>query len=237
MGIFVCLLLMVICLGFIYLVHRYLGKNEFYLLAIVYAIISFVMSFKIIYVLGSSINLGIIFSSSLVVILYYFIRRYGDDDAKRVIIIMIMASVICAIFMLINVFMSTSLYDGMSSYYQDLILNNLAIMLLYPLALTTTLFLTRYSFNELLKSEGKSKYDRIYKICLMLCGVTFIDSGIFIYFSYAFIIRFDIAMGIFLSNYMIKSLIMIIYFLVVDRLFMIKKVKMWIYCLGYLKLL
>ena len=53
MSIFVFLLLMVICLGFIYLVHRYLGKNEFYLLAIIYAVISFVMSFKIIYVFGA----------------------------------------------------------------------------------------------------------------------------------------------------------------------------------------
>lgn len=226
MSVFVFLLLMVICLGFIYLVHRYFGKNEFYLLAIVYAVISFVMSFKIVYVLGISINLGIIFSSSLVVILYYFFRRYGDDDAKRVSIIMIISTVICALFMMINVFMSASLYDEMSSYYQDLILNNLAIVILYPLALTTTLFLTRYSFNELLQGNDKSKYDRICKICLVLIVISLINSGIFIYFSYAIIIRFDIAMGICLSNYMIKSLIMIIYFLVVDRLFMIKKVKM-----------
>lgn len=221
MSVFIFLLLMVICLGFIYLVHRYLGKHEFYLLAIIYAIMAFVMSFKLVYAFGISINLGIIFSSGLVMILYYFIRRYGDDDAKRVILFMLMSTVICALFMMVNVFMIPSLYDVMSSYYQNLILNNLAIVILYPLALGITLYLSRYSFNEL--SSIKSR--RFIKIILMLIGIAFINTGIFIYFSYAIIIRFDIAIMIFLSNYLVESLILIFYFLVIDKLFMIRKVK------------
>ena len=221
MSIFVFLLLMVICLGFIYLVHRYLGKNEFYLLAIIYAVISFVMSFKIIYVFGISINLGIIFSSSLIMILYYFIHRYGDDDAKRIILVMIISTIICALFMMLNVFMVPSLYDNMSSYYQNLILNNLAIVILYPLALATIMYLARYSFNELSNTESK----RFIKMILILIGISFIYTGIFIYFSYAIIIRFDIAIKIFLSNYLVMSLILIVYFLVIDKLFMIRKVK------------
>lgn len=221
MSVFVFLLLMIICLGFIYLVHRYLGKTEFYLLAIIYAVISFILSFKIIYAFGISINLGIIFSSSLVMILYYFIRRYGDDDAKKVILVIIISTIICALFMLLNVFMTPSLYDNMSSYYQNLILNNLAIVVLYPLTLTTVLYLARYSFNELSNTESK----RFIKMILMLIGISFIYTGIFIYFSYAIIIRFDVAIRIFLGNYLVMSLILIVYFLVIDKLFMIRKVK------------
>lgn len=221
MSVFVFLLLMIICLGFIYLVHRYLGKTEFYLLAIIYAVISFILSFKIIYAFGISINLGIIFSSSLVMILYYFIRRYGDDDAKKVILVIIISTIICALFMLLNVFMTPSLYDNMSSYYQNLILNNLAIVVLYPLTLTTVLYLARYSFNELSNTESKG----FIKMILMLIGISFIYTGIFIYFSYAIIIRFDVAIKIFLGNYLVMSLILIVYFLVIDKLFMIRKVK------------
>ena len=221
MDILIFVLLMAICMGIIYFVHRYFGKNEFYLLAIVYSIISFVMSFKIVHLLGIDINLGIIFSSSLIMILYYFIHRYGDDDAKRVILVMIISTIICALFMMLNVFMVPSLYDNMSSYYQNLILNNLAIVILYPLALATIMYLARYSFNELSNTESK----RFIKMILILIGISFIYTGIFIYFSYAIIIRFDIAIKIFLSNYLVMSLILIVYFLVIDKLFMIRKVK------------
>ena len=89
MSIVIFLLLISICLELIYLVHKYLGKSEFYILAIIYSILSFIMSFKLVNIFGVDINLGIIFSSSLIMILYYFIHRYGDDDAKRVILVMI----------------------------------------------------------------------------------------------------------------------------------------------------
>ena len=111
MDILIFVLLMAICMGIIYFVHRYFGKNEFYLLAIVYSIISFVMSFKIVHLLGIDVNLGIIFSSSLIMILYYFIHRYGNDDAKKVIVVMIVSTLICACLLMINAFMIPSLYD------------------------------------------------------------------------------------------------------------------------------
>ena len=168
MDILIFVLLMAICMGIIYFVHRYFGKNEFYLLAIVYSIISFVMSFKIVHLLGIDVNLGIIFSSSLIMILYYF-----------------------------------------------------AIVIMYPISLTITLFLCNYAFNELLQVKEK----RALRMILVLVGITFIDVFIFIYFSYAIIIRFDIAMKIAISNYLLKCLIVVSYFLIVDKLFMIRKVK------------
>ena len=131
MDILIFVLLMAICMGIIYFVHRYFGKNEFYLLAIVYSIISFVMSFKIVHLLGIDVNLGIIFSSSLIMILYYFIHRYGNDDAKKVIVVMIVSTLICACLLMINAFMIPSLYDKMSAMYQGLILDNLAIVIIY----------------------------------------------------------------------------------------------------------
>ena len=170
MDILIFVLLMAICMGIIYFVHRYFGKNEFYLLAIVYSIISFVMSFKIVHLLA---------------------------------------------------FMIPSLYDKMSAMYQGLILDNLAIVIMYPISLTITLFLCNYAFNELLQVKEK----RALRMILVLVGITFIDVFIFIYFSYAIIIRFDIAMKIAISNYLLKCLIVVSYFLIVDKLFMIRKVK------------
>lgn len=221
MDILIFVLLMAICMGIIYVVHRYLGKNEFYLLAIIYSVISFIMSFKIINVFGTNINLGIVFSSSLVMILYYFIYRYGNDDGKKVIITMIVSTLVCASFMMINVFMVPSLYDNMSSFYQNMVLDNLSVVALYPMMLSVSLYLANYAFNELLHVKDK----RFVKFMLVFIGISFIYVFGFIYFSYAIIIRFDVAMVIAISSYLVMCFIMFVYFLIVDKLFVIRKVK------------
>ena len=51
------------------------------------------------------------------------------------------------------------------------------------------------------------------------------DVFVFIYFSYAFIIKFDTSMMITLSNYLVKSIVTVIYLLVVNKMFEVKKVK------------
>lgn len=221
MGVLIFILLILIAIGLIYIVHRYLGKKEFYLLAIIYSIISFMMSFKIIKIFGLDINMGIVFSSSLVMILYYFIYKYDKSDAKKIIITMIVSTLMCAIFLILNSFMISSLYDTMSVLYQNLILNNIALIGLYPISLALTLFLSNYCFSELKGVSDK----KIFKSILVIIGIAFIDTFIFIYFSYAIIIRFDIAMVMALGNYLLKTVIMIIFFLIINKLFEVRKVK------------
>ena len=46
------LLFIVICIGLIYIVHKYFGKYEFYFLGVIYTVISFLMSFKLINIFG-----------------------------------------------------------------------------------------------------------------------------------------------------------------------------------------
>lgn len=221
MEIIVFLLLMAICLGLVYLVHRYLGKEQFYLLGIIYSVISFIMSFKLVNILGVNINTNIIFSSGLLIILYYFVNRYNDKESKKFILTIIVSSLVCMCFFMLTGFMTPSIYDKMSVFYQNLVLDNLAIVILYPISLTITMFLSEYCFREL-KSEEKNK---TIKTILTILGVVFIDAAIFVYFSYAFIIKFDTAIKIAIDNYLIKAGIMILYTLIVNKLFMVKKVK------------
>ncbi len=75
MSIVIFLLLICICLGLIYIVHRYFDKHEFYILAIIYSVLSFIMSFKLVNIFGIDINLGIIFSQNY---LSYFITLLID---------------------------------------------------------------------------------------------------------------------------------------------------------------
>ena len=221
MEIIVFLLLISICLGLVYIVHKYFGKEQFYLLGIVYSVLSFIMSFKLTNILGVNINTNIIFSSGLLIILYYFVNRYSENESRKFITTVTLSSLVSICLFALSVFMIPSIYDKMSLFYQNIILDNLAIVILYPISLSITMFLSEYCFREL-KIEEKNK--NIKTICTML-GILFIESAIFSYFSYAFIIKFDTATLIAIDNYLVKTGIMIIYMLIVNRLFMVRKVK------------
>lgn len=221
MEIMVFLLLMAICLGIVYLVHKYFGKEQFYLLGIIYAVVSFIMSFKLVNILGVNINANLIFSNGLLLILYYFVNRYSERESRNFILTIITSSLIFMVFFMLTGFMIPSIYDKMSTFYQSLVMDNLAIVILYPISLTITLFLSEYCFREL-KKEDKNKN---IKTIITILGITFIDCAIFIYFSYAFIIKFDTAIEIAIDNYLVKACILIIYILIVNKLFMVRKVK------------
>ena len=221
MSIGIFLLLMAICLGLVYLVHKYFGKEQFYLLGIIYSILSFILSFKLVNILGIDINANLVFSSGLLLILYYFVNRYNEKESRKFIFTIISVPLLCICFMVISNFMIPSIYDNMSVFYHNLIVDNLAIIILYPVSMAITMFLSEYCFKQLKKEEN----NKLIKVILTLFGIVFIDVAIFIYFSYAFIIRFDTATGIAIDNYLIKVGIMIIYVLIVNKLFMVRKVK------------
>lgn len=221
MSLSIFLLLIAVCLGLIYMVHKYSGKEQFYMLGIIYSVISFLLSFKLINIFGVDINTGLIFSSGILVMLYYFVNRYSEKESRRYILSISGVSLLCLAFFLLLVLMEPSVYDKMSSFYEILILDNLSIAVLYPISLIITLFLGEYCFKEVKKEESK----KLLKLILVVCGLIFIESLIFIYFGYAFVIRFDTAMKIAIDNYLIKVGIMTIYVLIVNRLFMVRKVK------------
>lgn len=221
MSAIVFLLLIAISIGLIYLIHRYFGKSQFYLIAVIYSIVSFLMSFKLIKVFGVNINASVIFSSGLLIILYYFINRYGKSEIKRLIMAIFVSTFVSGCFLMLNTFMIPSIYDNNAPFYQNLVLDNLAIVILYPISLFITLLLSSYCF-ELLKNEDKN---RLIKTLVTIIGLMFIDTFIFIYFSYAILIRFDIAIVIALDNYLVKAIIMVIYILIINKVFKIRKVK------------
>lgn len=221
MSIVIFLLLISICLGLIYLVHKYLGKSEFYILAIIYSILSFIMSFKLVNIFGVDINLGIIFSSGLLVILYYFINRYGKGEDKKLITTIGISTILFGIILILNTIIVPSLSDKNSIIYQSLIFDNIPILILYPVSLIGTLIFSSYIFNELKKEDSY----RLVKTLLTVVGIVFADVFIFIYFSYAFIIKFDTSIMIALGNYLFKTIITIMYILIINKIFDVKKVK------------
>jgi len=215
------LLLIIICIALLYVVHKYFGKVEFYLLTVIYSILSFLMSFKIVNILGIDINGSVIFSSGILAILYYFINRYSEKEYKRFIVLVISTTLMCIFLLLLTSFMIPSIYDKFSIIYQEMMFDNMPIVILYPIANFITLFLSSYCFKEL-KKENTNK---MLKTLFTLVGLVFIDVLIFVYFIYAFLIRFDTAVTIALGNCFVKIIIMFIYMFIVNKLFIVKKLK------------
>lgn len=217
----VFILLMAICLGLVYIIHKYFEKEQFYLLSIIYVILSFILSFKLINILGININANIIFSSGLIMLLYYFVNRYSEKESRRLILITTITSLIIILFLVLTSLMLPSIYDNTSIFYRGLVFENLSLVILYPISQVITMFLSEYCFRELKKDDSR----RNIKIILALFGIIFIDVAIFIYFSYSFIINFNTAIEIAIDNYLVKVGITIIYILIINRLFMVRKVK------------
>lgn len=221
MDIVIFLILMSICLGLIYIVHKYFGKEQLYLLAIVYSVVSFILSFKLVNIFGMNINANIIFTSGLLLILYYFVNRYSEKETRKFIYINIIVNLVCASFLIGTSVTVPSIYDKTSIFYQNIVLDNLAMIIVYPISFVITMFLSSYCFRELKKEDNK----KIIKVILTIFGIMFIDVAIFIYFSYAFVLKYDTALKLLLDNYLIKVGIMIVYILIINKLFMIRKVK------------
>ena len=221
MGEFIFIILMFICFGLFYMVHRYFGKHEFYLLTIVYSILGFVLSFKLVNIFGLNINLGIIFTSGILFLLYYFINRFGDREPRKYIITVMVSTLFTELIMIVNALMVPSIYDKGLGLLQNMFFDNYIIFILYPVVLFGILLLSNYSFNEL-KFEEK---DRIIKTILTIAGIVFIEMALFMYFSYAVILRFNISLMIALDNYFINTNIMILYYLCGNRIMKMKKVK------------
>lgn len=221
MSILVFILLFIIMIGLIYLVHRYLSKSELYLLALIYGIISFIMSFKMINIFGIYVNGSIIFNTGLIMILYYFINKYNEKEIKRLIISIILSICFIDVLVLINGLIEPSLYNNNYAYFRDMVVNNYMIFILYPIFTFISLFLYTYLFKEI----KKIKEDKDLKILLPILGLTFIDIFIFVFLTNIIKFRFGISFMIALGNYIVKSFIMIGSIFLIDRIVKIKKVK------------
>lgn len=221
MSMMLFILLTIICVGLIYLVHRYYGKYELYLLNILYSVLSFLLSFKLVKIAGLNINLGIIFNAGIIILLYYFINRFSKSDTKKFVIMSIMTTISCIVIFSIISFMEPSLYDNNISLFNSLMFDNILLLILYPIGLTITLLISTYAFSELKKVQKK----KVLKTILALIGIVFVDVFIFIYFTYVTISKYGNSLLITLDNYIFKAIIIIIMYFCILKILKVKKVK------------
>lgn len=215
------LLLLLICIGLIYIVHRHFGKHEFYLLSVIYSIMSFVMSFKMVKILGLNINMEIIFSGGIIELLHYFVNKYNDSESKKFIVTIMISTISCIVIMLLCSMMIPSIYDENIVLFKNLLFDNYAILIFYPIGLLSTLLFANFSFKGLKKIEGNKNINAI----ISIIGIAFINVFVGIYFSSAINNGFRNSHFIAIDNYFIMTIIMIGMYFLVNKIIKVKKVN------------
>ena len=215
------LLLFIICIWLIYIGHRYFSKHELYILSIVYSIVTFIMSFKMVKILGLNINMGIIFNTGIIGIMYYFVNKFNDGESKKYIVTIMISIISFIAIMLLSSIMIPSIYDENMVLFKKLLYDNYAILIFYPVGLLGTLLFTNYSFKRLKKVDGNKKIITF----ISMIGITFISVFVGIYFSYGIINGFRNSHFIAIDNYFIMTIMLFCMYLLVNKIIKIKKVN------------
>ena len=188
---------------------------------IIYNIISFIMSFKIIEILKININANIVISSLLTLMTYIIIEKKPLKEYKNIVKKTFIINVIISLIILIN-----CLYFGTVSdlnYFNMLAvyLVNYKILIIYPIV-TLINQLIIYLLYDILKSSYKDIRQRI-----LITNLTtyMIETFIFIVFSYVFTLSFKEIFFLIINNYLFKVLISLIYIPLIVTIIKAKKVN------------
>ena len=188
---------------------------------IIYNIISFIMSFKIIEILKININANIVISSLLTLMTYIIIEKKSIKEYKNIVKKTFIINVIISLIILIN-----CLYFGTVSdlnYFNMLAvyLVNYKILIIYPIV-TLINQLIIYLLYDILKSSYKDIRQRI-----LITNLTtyMIETFIFIVFSYVFTLSFKEIFFLIINNYLFKVLISLIYIPLIVTIIKAKKVN------------
>ena len=82
--------------------YRMLDKRGLYFLIILFSIISFVLSFKVAYVLKMNINASIIPLCALLSVLFLFISKYGILEKKNILLLTFYSNIIIALLLTVQ---------------------------------------------------------------------------------------------------------------------------------------
>lgn len=127
--------------------YKMLDKRGLYFSVVMVSIISFVFTFKIAYLLKLNVNIGIIPLTGFMNIIYMFILKYGSDEKKNLINITLYSNIITAILLAIMNYYVPAITETISINMQGTFEYNYKILIVYPIILTLSEYLTIKLFN------------------------------------------------------------------------------------------
>lgn len=220
----IMLIILMIALGifFIFVSQYLIEKNGIISIYLIYNIVSFLLSFKILETMQININANITLSSLFTSLTYLIIEKANAKEYKNIIKQTFSINVIIAIFLLISSLYIGSINDINSVNMQNIFLNNYKILISYPIITLINQTLILLIYNTI-KDTTKNINARI---ILTNLTILMVETLLFTISSYMFNIELVYLIVLIISNYLIKVIITSIYTPFISYLIKLKKVKL-----------
>jgi len=225
MDIMLIILMIILGIFFIFISQYLIEKNGIINVYLIYNIVSFLLSFKILEVFEININSNIILSSLFTMITYLLVEKLSIKEYKNLIKQTFTINIFLSIGLLISSFYIGSVNDINSVNMQNIFLNNYKILISYPIVTLINQILILLMTN-IIKESIKNINIRI---IITNLTILMIETILFYISSYIFTGEFNYLLVLIISNYLIKVIITSLYTPFISYLISLKKVRLWMY--------
>lgn len=222
MDVLFLILTLIFGIFFIALSQYMFEKNNITYLYIIYNIMSFILSFKIIEVLKINVNANIVISSLVTSITYFIIEKTTIKEYKSLIKKMFLINVFISLILLISTLYTGSVNDLNSVNMQNTFINNYKVLICYPIVTMINQIMILLIYNNI-KDITKN-----INLRTILTNFTtlMIETILFCVFSYIFDIELKYILLLIVSNYLLKILITLVYTPIISYIIKQKKVNL-----------
>lgn len=196
-------------------------KRGLYFSLVIMNLITFVLSFKIIYIFKINLNLGIIPLIASLSIIYIFVSKYGYKETKNLLLISLYSNITLGILLITMNYFIPAITETISINMQGTFEYNYKILIVYPIIMTLSIYIV-IKLYELISALQKNT-----KVCIML---TYIITGlvytiIFYVLSYLNVLEIQNSLFLGVSTYIVGIPIQIINLFLINNLINKKVIK------------
>ena len=224
MDLMLIILMIALSIFFMFVSTFLLEKNGIKNIYLIYNVIAFVLSFKILKVFEINISASIVLSSLFISLTYFVIEKTTPKEYKDIIFETLIINLTVGLMMFISSLYVGTIEDNTTIHMNNIFLDNYKILISYPIVTTITQVLTLLIYNNI----KVDKLSTISRIIITNLNIIMIDSILFFITSYIFKIKFNQIIILIISNYLIKVLITSLYTPFINYMISKKKVKLWI---------
>ena len=222
MDIMLIILMIALSILFIFVFNYIFEKNGIKNIYLIYNVISFILSFKILEIIQININANIIISSLFTTLTYFVIERTTPKEYKEIIKQTLTVNIIIAFIILISSLYIGAINDTIAVHMNNIFIKNYKILIGYPIITTINQILILLIYNNI-KIE---KINNQLRMIITNLNVLMAESILFIITGYIFKINFIHLLILIISNYLIKVLITSLYTPFINYIINEKKVKL-----------
>lgn len=225
MNLLIFILLIVLSIFFMYISLYMLDKKNYRYIYLIYSILGYLMSFKIIKLASINLSANIVIETLFLTLTYLIIEKTTKEEFIKIVKNIFKYNLLVGVLLLFGSLYIPVVTDVVSINIKYMIIDNYKILLIYPILLTILQLLTYLVYNSI--KELKLNIQN--NIIISSLTILMVDSVIFNLFAYLFKIKLSNIILLILSNYLIKILLTAIYSYIISKQIDNKKVKIWTY--------